>query len=341
MKRYLWLLIYPLLLLSSYKSYADCELTSKAKVANLYLDLNNFKLSLNTDNTKSIYVTTFSAAQMANAMGISIEDPIFSCEQDNESLTFGQSAWNRVSSIRTPHGTGGLEIIPNKLYFYFTISDGIIGEKGYPQAGGSDYLYNLGTRKELTWKDIGNINLYLYKTGAIDTPGRLTGGVMFILSIYSKRRIDLIQIRNPHPYDFKATGCMTMTSTPTVNFGSVHSSLFKGKGSTAGNADFNIAIKCTEGLKPTIIFSGQENPSDTSKSVIRLDDSSDTNTAKGVGVQILYNNTPVIIGESLFLGNVIANNDHTFPFTAHYYQTGDRITGGKANATAHFTVQYE
>ncbi|MGV7960091.1 fimbrial protein [Photorhabdus tasmaniensis] len=343
MKRYLWLLIYPLFLLSSYKSYADCELASRVKTANLSFNLNNFKLSFNTDNTKNIYITTFSAAQIASEMGISVKDPIFSCDENNVSLMFGDSVLHGVKSIKTPHGSGGLEIIQNKLYLYFTISGGKIGEIGYPQPDGSNYSYNLGTRRNITWEDIGSINIYLYKTGAIDTSKTFSNGIMFKLVALGRRSANLISIRHSGLYRFSATGCMTTASTPTVNFGRVHSSLFKGKGFTVGNANFNIAIRCTEGVRPTITFSGKEikNPSDTPKSVIRLDNSSDINTAKGVGIQILYNNMPVIIGKSLSLGNVTANIDHIFPFTARYYQTKSKIKGGTANATARFTVQYE
>ncbi|WP_323837642.1 fimbrial protein [Photorhabdus africana] len=340
MKRYLWLLIYPLFLLSSYNSYADCELAPRAKIANLAFNLNNFKLSFNTDNTKSIYVTTFSAAQIANEMGISVKDPIFSCDEDNVSLMFGDSVLHGVESIKTPHGSGGLEIIPNRLYLYFTISGGKIGERGYPQTDGSNYSYNLGTRRNITWEDIGGISIYLYKTGAIDIPKTFSNGIMFKLVALGRRSTNLISIRHSGLYRFKATGCMTTASTPKVDFGNIPSYLFKGKGTTAGHADFNIGIECTEKIKPTIKFSART-ISGTPESIIQLNRANATNTAKGVGVQILYMGTPIPIGKPFVVGYSNRDYRYNLPFTARYYQTDDRITGGKANAAAHFTVQYE
>ncbi|MCA6221612.1 fimbrial protein [Photorhabdus antumapuensis] len=343
MKRYLWLLISSILMLFNNKSYADCWLKSGVRSATLAFNLNNFKLSFNTDNTKSIYVTTFSAAQIANEMGIGITDPIFSCDEDedNVSLMFGDSVLPGRASIKTPHGTGGLEIIPNRLYLYFTISGGKIGEIGYPQTDGSNYSHHLGTRRNITWEDIGSINIYLYKTGAIDIQKTLSNGMMFKLVTSGKRRsTSLISIRHSGLYRFKATGCMTIASTPTVNFGNVPSYLFKGIGTTAGHADFNISIECTEKIKPTITFSAKT-INGAPESIIQLDRANATNTAKGVGVQILYMGTPIPIGKPFIVGYSDRNSDYNLPFTARYYQTNDRIKGGTANATAHFTVQYE
>ncbi|CAQ83063.1 MULTISPECIES: fimbrial protein [Photorhabdus] len=342
MKHYLWLFIASILLLNSNKSFAECHLNPNAKPISLYFNLKESEQDINKANNKDINVKTFSAEQIASEMGIDVNAPIFLCDEENISLMFGDSVLTGKSA-NTEHGTGGLKIIEDKLYLYFVISGGNIGKIGYPKADGTNYSYNLGTRKKITWKDIGNVSIYLHKKGAINSGKSLSSGVIFKLEALGSPKLNLISVRHSSTYRFRTMGCMTTTPSPKVNFGNVQGSLFKGKGTTAGHANFDIIINCVENVKPKITFLGQKikNPSDTPDSVIRLDNSNHVNTAKGVGVQILYYGTPISLGEPLVFGRTPADSSYTAHFTARYYQTRDKITGGTANATARFTIQYE
>ncbi|NRN27837.1 fimbrial protein [Photorhabdus heterorhabditis] len=342
MKHYLCLFIASILLLNSSKSYAECQLNPKATPISLSFNLKDVEQEINKANNKDINIKTFTAEQIASAMGINVNVPIFSCDEENIPLMFGDSVLTGEPG-NTEHGTGRLKIIEDKLYLYFVISGGNIGKIGYPKADGTNYSYNLRTRKEITWKDIGNVSIYLHKKGAINSGKSLSSGVMFKLAALGSPTLNLISVRHTSTYRFKTLGCMTTTPSPKVNFGNVQSSLFKGKGTTAGHANFDIIINCVENVIPKITFSGKgiKNPTGTPDSVIRLDNSSNANTAKGVGVQILYGGTPVSLRNPLVLNRTSQDPDHVAHFTARYYQTRNKITGGIANATAHFTIQYE
>ncbi|MBS9442412.1 fimbrial protein [Photorhabdus heterorhabditis] len=342
MKHYLWLFITSILLLNSNKSFAECQLNPNAAPISLYFNLKESEKKINKANNKDINIKTFSAEQIASEMGIDVNAPIFSCDEENIPLMFGDSVLTGKPG-NTEHGTGGLKIIEDKLYLYFVISGGNIGKIGYPKSDGTNYSYNLGTRKKITWKDIGNVSIYLHKKGAMHSGKSLSSGVMFKLAALGSPVLNLISVRHSSTYRFKTMGCMTTTPSPKVNFGNVQSSLFKGKGTTAGYANFGIIIHCVENVIPKITFSGRgiKNPTDTPDSVIRLDNSNDANTAQGVGVQILYHGTPVSLGKPLFLDHTSQDSGDIAHFTARYYQTRNKITGGTANATAHFTIQYE
>lgn len=336
MKSYLRLLISAVLLFNINKVHAACISESPTSSGTVYFDLNSLKLNLNTSNTKSIHVARFSAEQLASSMGLNINDPIFSCD-DNGYLVFGESVYPSMAGS-TKHGTGKLTTGIDNLYLYFVASTGNLNNMKYPTMDGRSYIYYPPEKKKITWKDIGDIDVYLYKEGAIKSGRSLHAGIISLLQ--TSNGIRLITIRNKTRYHVTAQGCMALSGDQTVRFHDVYSSSFKGKGTTAGHADFNIGIECTEKIEPTITFSART-ISGAPESIIQLNRANAANTAKGIGVQILYMGTPVPIGKPFVVGHSDRNARYNLPFTARYYQTDDRITGGKANATAHFTVQYE
>ncbi|RAW91753.1 fimbrial protein [Photorhabdus laumondii] len=336
MKSYLRLLISAVLLFNINKIHATCISESTTGNGTVYFDLNSLKLNLNTSNTKSIHVARFSAEQLASSMGLNINDPIFSCD-DNGYLVFGESVYPSMAG-NTEHGTGKLTTGIDNLYLYFVAATGNLNNMKYPTTDGRSYIYYPPEKKKITWKDIGDIDVYLYKEGEIKSGKSLHAGIISLLQ--TSNGIRLITIRNKTRYHVTAQGCMALSGDQTVRFHDVYSSSFKGKGTTAGYADFNINIECTERIKPTITFSART-ISDAPESIIQLNRTNATNTAKGVGVQILYMGTAVPIGKPFVVGHSDRNSRYNLPFTARYYQTDDRITGGKANAIAHFTVQYE
>ncbi|PQQ23999.1 fimbrial protein [Photorhabdus hindustanensis] len=336
MKSYLRLLISAVLLFNINKIDAACISESTTSSGTVYFDLNSLKLNLNTSNTKSIHVARFSAEQLASSMGLNINDPIFSCD-DNGYLVFGESVYPSIAGS-TKHGTGKLTTGIDNLYLYFVASTGNLNNMKYPTMDGRSYIYYPPEKKKITWKDIGDIDVYLYKEGAIKSGRSLHAGIISLLQ--TSNGIRLITIRNKTRYHVTAQGCMALSGDQTVRFHDVYSSSFKGKGTTAGYADFNIGIECTEKIEPTITFSART-ISGAPESIIQLNRANATNTAKGVGVQILYMGAPVPIGKPFVVGHSDRNARYNLPFTARYYQTDDRITGGKANAIAHFTVQYE
>lgn len=65
-----------------------------------------------------------------------------------------------------------------------------------------------------------------------------------------------------------------------------------------------------------------------------------TGTAKGVGVQLLYNGTPLVLNSRLLLKQSSGGLE-TLPFTARYYQTLTSVESGAANASATLNLTYQ
>jgi type 1 fimbria pilin len=66
-----------------------------------------------------------------------------------------------------------------------------------------------------------------------------------------------------------------------------------------------------------------------------------TSTATGVGIQVIDNQSvPVKFGDDALVGTS-KDGDYVLPYTARYFQTGDKVTPGRADGTATFTLDYK
>lgn len=133
--------------------------------------------------------------------------------------------------------------------------------------------------------------------------------------------------------------CSLTTPTVAAPLGNVYATAFTGVGSTTGNVDFNLGLNCAAGTKVNVTMNGTQNTDTANTSVLALTGAGSAGVAKGVGAQILYNNTPLNIGSRLLL-KTAADGIETFPFKARYYQTLSNILPGSANATATLSITY-
>lgn len=67
---------------------------------------------------------------------------------------------------------------------------------------------------------------------------------------------------------------------------------------------------------------------------------SNTGSAKGVGVQILKDGSPIAIGDTIAIGNVGDETRMNIPLVAQYYRTGE-VSPGDVKADAFFTMTYQ
>ena len=66
-----------------------------------------------------------------------------------------------------------------------------------------------------------------------------------------------------------------------------------------------------------------------------------TTAVPGVGIQVIDDKKmPVKFGDEAELGPS-KDGDYVLPYTARYYQTGDKVTPGRADGTATFTLDYK
>lgn len=129
-----------------------------------------------------------------------------------------------------------------------------------------------------------------------------------------------------------------------VAFGKVPLSDFKGQGSTVAVRNFNIRLNCKAGQNAqNTVLLRMDAPADPSnvQGVLRVTPAGKA-TAGGVGIQVVDGTakTPVKFGDAVEVGPS-KEGSYVLPYTAHYYQTGDKVTPGQANGTATFSLDYK
>lgn len=128
-----------------------------------------------------------------------------------------------------------------------------------------------------------------------------------------------------------------------VEFGKVPQSSFKGKGTTAGDRKFNIKLNCKAGQNAqNTVYLRMDAIQDPSNEpgVLKITQGG-TSTATGVGIQVIDNQSvSVKFGDEALVG-LSKDGDYVLPYTARYFQTGDKVTPGRADGTATFTLDYK
>ncbi|MBV6817991.1 fimbrial protein [Rahnella sp. PD12R] len=134
--------------------------------------------------------------------------------------------------------------------------------------------------------------------------------------------------------------CSINTPNILVPLADVPASDFISVGTTAKPKSFDVGLNCDAGAKVNAKLSGTPNTDTTNTSVLQLTGAGGNNVATGVGIQILYNNSPVALNTNMLL-KTSDGGQETFPFTAQYYQTQAAVTAGSANTTATLELTYQ
>lgn len=137
--------------------------------------------------------------------------------------------------------------------------------------------------------------------------------------------------------------CSILTPSLTFPIGDILLSDF---GSTVGTIPLgaqntqNLGLSCEDGANINVELSATPNPDVADKSVLALTGQGQSGIATGVGVQLLYNGSPLKINNRLIL-NRSNGGQELFPITARYYQTRSSVTTGIANASATLNLTYQ
>ncbi|MDY0416260.1 fimbrial protein [Enterobacter sp. 170198] len=137
--------------------------------------------------------------------------------------------------------------------------------------------------------------------------------------------------------------CSINTPQLTFAFGDIPASAFTGGvGTTPAGVQNtqNLGLNCSAGTNISVSLSGIQNPDSANNSVMALTGQGSAGTAKGVGVQLLYNGTPLVLNSRLLLKQS-AGGQETLPLTARYYQTLTAVESGSANASATLNITYQ
>ncbi|MGK3224038.1 fimbrial protein [Enterobacter soli] len=137
--------------------------------------------------------------------------------------------------------------------------------------------------------------------------------------------------------------CSINTSQLTFPIGDISASAFGssvGTIPTGAQSVQNLGLNCNAGANVSISLSGTQNPDVSTTSVLALTGQGNSGTAKGVGVQFLYNGQPIVLNSRLVLEQS-SGGQELLPFTARYYQTRTAVEPGTANATATLNLTYQ
>lgn len=183
----------------------------------------------------------------------------------------------------------------------------------------------------------------LIVTGPV-SPGLLNSGVLGVIAVKDRRgafvnglttmitggRINVVACSvNTKQLNFP------LGNVPVSAFGSSPGTHLPGVQNTQ-----NLGLTCNEGTNINLSISGVKNPDINATSVLSLTGQGQQETAKGVGVQLLYNGKPLVLNSKIRLKSS-ATGHETFPLTARYYQTLASVTPGTANASATLNLTYQ
>jgi type 1 fimbria pilin len=134
-----------------------------------------------------------------------------------------------------------------------------------------------------------------------------------------------------------------------VDVGSIRRSDLKGVGTTAGGKDFNIDLQCSGGLSETgyanisTSFSGTLATSTTATMGALLNEKAGSGMAKGVGIQVLKDGSPLQFNKKYTVGRL--NNQEiryiTIPLHARFYQYGPTTSTGEVESHMIFNLTYD
>ena len=218
-----------------------------------------------------------------------------------------------------------------------------VGIKGEPWQGYYGFFTNPAVMQSFPAnnypEDTAPHNFYLVKTGPIQS------GVFddrLIASVYYDTGGNALQF---YITNSKVTQILCSVTTPNLTFpiGDVLASTFSNSVGTIPAGAQNtqsLGLNCDAGANINVMLQGTQNPDVSTTSVLALTGQGNSDVAKGVGVQLLYNGIPLALNNRIVLKQS-AGGQETFPITARYYQTKTSVSTGKANASATLDLTYQ
>ncbi|MBN3820756.1 type 1 fimbrial protein [Paraburkholderia sp. Se-20369] len=184
------------------------------------------------------------------------------------------------------------------------------------------------------------IDMELVKTGPV-TPGFLLGQALIVEALpvsgdpghyVVRKHITSSQVRG--------VACTVNTDSKhlVVPLGAVPASAFDGPGSARASREFAINLTCSPygEARPTplsIQLLGETAPGTADVLKLLGDDA-----AQGVGIRVLKDEAPVALNTWHSLGDATVGAT-ALPFTAQYYQYGERVTAGSGDGVMTFLIQ--
>lgn len=186
----------------------------------------------------------------------------------------------------------------------------------------------------------GGVNFELVKTAERTGSGRIHApGTLIEASIEGHLKAFRFNLMETTVNTIK---CSVTTPVVNLNIGEVDINSFRrqpGAVSIQKNTK-SMGLMCDPGTNINVTVNGRQNSDTTDTSVLALTDQYGDGTAKGVGVQLLYNNVPLRLNQRIEL-KTSSGGQEMLPITARYFQTLNDVTTGEANASATMVLTYQ
>ncbi len=228
----------------------------------------------------------------------------------------------------------------------YTISGQSVDCSGtYLLSSSNDILYSCGAVPSLPTQPVAETLIFtFYKIGdvaATSVPAQQLAGLLLQNSAITTQAPESAIMSSA----FKVTslGCTLTNTAISVPMGTVNSSNFSGTsyGSTMSAKAFSIPLTCDSGTAVTMqIDAGASGTVAYKMGVLQLDSATSGTAATGVGLQILRNGSPLVLGTAISIGTPSATGAFDIPLSARYFRSAATVTAGQANASATFTMTY-
>jgi len=210
--------------------------------------------------------------------------------------------------------------------------------------GGGNYFTQPASARYISGTSMGINNAYtivtLYKIGEI-TSGSLINTRIAVE--YNEDGSSGLNVYLTGTNNVTVVACSLTTPSLTFPIGNVLASKFGNSVGTipagAQNTQ-NLGLNCDANANINVTLSGTQNADVSDTSVLALTGQGSSDVASGVGVQLLYNNSPLKLNNRIVLKKS-SGGQETFPLVARYYQTKSTVTTGKANASATLDLTYQ
>ncbi|OLF53550.1 fimbrial protein [Pseudomonas chlororaphis] len=205
-----------------------------------------------------------------------------------------------------------------------------VTEFGFPYLGGTRYYTLQHTFELIKLGDIAGGSFRFPNFSVMTRPSSALGGLYDqTLNSFS---FSTVQVA--------VASCSLVKNSILVKMGRVDIGAFRGAGSSTPEKGFSIDLRCDAGARVNLTL---DNTSQVSgyPGTIRL--TSSGQSARGVGIQILdaskASPTPMPLGQRQALGTA-ENGVNSIKLAARYIQIGSNVSGGKADGSLTFILNY-
>ncbi|WP_139831559.1 MULTISPECIES: fimbrial protein [unclassified Pseudomonas] len=187
------------------------------------------------------------------------------------------------------------------------------------------------------------LKLVFYKIGTIE-PGKMASQIVGGFALINNHTTWVTpesRVRSS-AFTVSTLGCFVDKTDISVPLGEVGMKQLASAGTTAAEQAFSIPLSCDVGTKVKLTLSADSaGVYDNTKGLLNLANATSAETAQGVKVQILSNETPVTYDKALDIGTQTATGAFTIALKARYYRSAETLKSGTANSSVTYTITYE